>query len=93
MTRAWFNTGVIEARIGNYELSNNAFDKVLSLDPRSALAWFNKGLVLTTLGSDRRAKTALIRANDAAPEFSERRNGVGGALYFTAKYGPSPQYH
>ena len=47
-----FNRGIALIKLGRYEEATAEFDRVISVLPRYADAWYNKGNALNRLGRD-----------------------------------------
>jgi tetratricopeptide (TPR) repeat protein len=75
----------MHSRDGSYGLALQAFDLVISLNPRHVLAWFCESLVLINLGMTNRGKKAFIRATRLACNLSLMQRVYGGAIFFSKK--------
>ena len=65
---AWLALGVVEQRSGAWKDAIAAYDSALALDPVNVAAWSRKSQVWLRLGDRARAKEALLRALELAPE-------------------------
>ena len=62
------------------------YDRAISLNPRLAIAWNNKGYVLNELERYEEALIVLERAIEINPSFVGSYNNYGDALYGLGKY-------
>jgi tetratricopeptide (TPR) repeat protein len=65
---AWLALGVVEQRSGAWQEALRAYDEVLRLDAASVAAWSRKAQVWLRLREPERAREALQRALELAPE-------------------------
>ncbi len=72
--------GLSAARNGDIEAAVAAFRRAADLDPASAEAWTNLGVVLIRSGDEARGVEALQRALRAMPGFPEAHRNLAVAL-------------
>ncbi len=68
-----------------YGIALQAFDILMSMDVKNALAWFCESLVLINLGKTNQGKKAFIRATQMECGLSLLRRKYGGAIFFVPK--------
>ena len=65
---AWLALGVVEQQSGAWQDALRAYDEVLRLDAASVAAYSRKAQVWLRMGDPERARDALERALELAPE-------------------------
>jgi hypothetical protein len=65
---AWLALGVVEQRAGAWPEALRAYDAALALDPSNVAAWSRKAQVFVRMGERAKAREALERALNLAPE-------------------------
>jgi len=56
---------------GRYERALKAFDEAIELNPKEAMPWFNRGIVLGELGRNEESLRDFDRAIEIDPNFGE----------------------
>jgi Flp pilus assembly protein TadD len=65
--------GMLLGGLGDLAAAVGAFERATTLDPKSALMWFNLGLTRLRLGDKAGAATALKKALDLKPDFDDAK--------------------
>jgi Flp pilus assembly protein TadD len=73
-------SGLTAARQGEFETAAAAFREACAVDPASAEAWTNLGVVLIRSGDEAHGVEALRRALRAVPEYPEAHRNLAVAL-------------
>ena len=79
--RPWIGKALCEKRRGQYDLALQFLDKALELESRSAMTWFNKGNLLSTMGREGDANVSWheafrLDASTRVPWVVELQEGV-----------------
>jgi len=87
--QAWQLIGMSTSRLGNYEASIDAFERVVHSQPEDPVARNMHAASLTQIGESRRAIDAFNKAISLNPEYAAAYNNRGVAHYTLEEYGPS----
>jgi tetratricopeptide (TPR) repeat protein len=77
---AWYNRGVILARLGRHEAAIESFDAALAVKPDDHVAWSNRGLSLDNLGRHEAAIESFDAALAVKPDLHEAWYNRGVSL-------------
>jgi len=58
------NKGTTSKELGSTLSAIECFDKAVEIDPKSALIWYNKSVVLGNLGKQNEADECLFKAKE-----------------------------
>lgn len=72
--KAWYNSGLIFEKLGNYEDSLNSFNKVLEFDPKDKRAWVNKGNNYEKIEKFQEALECYDKALELDPGYEKAKN-------------------
>ncbi|NJL86354.1 MAG: tetratricopeptide repeat protein [Leptolyngbyaceae cyanobacterium SM1_1_3] len=67
---AWYNQGLAQAQLKDYEAAIALYDRAIEVDPENALVWTAQGRALEQLEKYAEALTSYSRAVDLKPEHS-----------------------
>ncbi|HEX6774530.1 MAG TPA: tetratricopeptide repeat protein [Methylomirabilota bacterium] len=86
-------SGLTAARQGDVEAAATAFRQAGELDPGSAEAWTNLGVVLIRSGDEAHGVEALRRALRAVPEYLEAHRNLAVALDRQGRAGEAARHY
>lgn len=68
--KEWYNLGIALQKEGKYAEAAQAFDEVVKIDPKFAMAWYNKYAALRSSGRNTEADAALLVARNLSYDSS-----------------------
>ena len=77
MHEAWNLMGIINIELGSYSEAEQCFQRVITLQPKSALAYFNFGKYLDIQNKLEEAEKYYVKATQLNPSYGEAFNNLG----------------
>jgi tetratricopeptide (TPR) repeat protein len=91
-THAFFTRTMDNEKAKYVEISNQAWNKLLKINPEDAVAWSNKGLALGNLGRYEEALECFDKALEINPEKAEAWSDKGAALLHFGRFEEALNY-
>jgi tetratricopeptide (TPR) repeat protein len=75
---AWYNKGIVLAKLDRTDDAISAYDMALNIDPAFGTAWNNKGNIFARLGKYEKAIEAFKKALNKRADIAMVWNNIGG---------------